>query len=335
MGWAVGDVDGDELEDLFVCQPGGLPNMLFLRSSDRSTREAAQAWGVDGLDAARAALLIDLDAEGDRDLALTIASDLVVHENTGARFVERWSEDVGVSTSLAAADVDADGDLDIFVCGYVDPYADETAPRPYQDARNGAPNRLFQNATSQDGESAEPRWRFVDATAALGLDANNDRFSFAASFEDYDDDGDPDLYVANDFGRNNLYRNDGGHFADVAAELGVEDQAAGMGVSWGDANGDGRLDLYVSNMDSSAGRRLVFQRTFRERQGDVDPFVRHARGNTLFLRTDDGFRDASLEFGVERGRWAWGGLFCELNNDGRPDLVVPNGFVTGDRSDDL
>lgn len=73
---------------------------------------------------------------------------------------------------------------------------------------------------------------------------NNRRFSFASSWEDYDNDGDPDLYVANDYGRNNLYRNDrdedGNHrFVDVAKEAGVEDISAGMSVSWGDYNLDG------------------------------------------------------------------------------------------------
>jgi len=335
QGFALGDVDGDRIDDLFVCQPGGLPNLLFVRRPDGTTDEVGRAWGVDGLDASRAALLVDLDGDGDRDLALTLGSDLVCCENVGGRFEERWSETVGVSTSLAAGDVDQDGALDVYVCGYVNPYADETSPRPYHDARNGAPNRLFRNRIAAvDGE----RWHFIDATAALGLDAGNDRFSFAATFEDVDEDGDLDLYVANDFGRNNLYRNDGGTFRDVAGALGVEDQAAGMGVSFGDANADGRLDLYVSNMESSAGRRVVYQRRFRERQEEVGVFARHARGNTLFLADageDLGFRDAGPALGARRARWAWGGLFCELDNDGRPDLVVPNGFVTGSRRDDL
>ena len=65
--------------------------------------------------------------------------------------------------------------------------------------------------------------KFGDATEQVGLNQNNKRFSFAASWEDYDNDGDTDLYVANDYGRNNLYRNDGGKFVDVAPTLGVED----------------------------------------------------------------------------------------------------------------
>jgi hypothetical protein len=147
--------------------------------------------------------------------------------------------------------------------------------------------------------------------------------------------------VANDFGRNNLFRNDtpaGGApaFVDVAAELGVEDMAAGMGVTWADVDHDARPDLYVGNMFSSAGGRITYQRRFREGAGEDTPsFRRHARGNTLFLNGADGFEDVSEQAGVTMGRWSWGALFTDFENDGWPDLVVPNGFVTGPDTLDL
>ena len=152
-----------------------------------------------------------------------------------------------------------------------------------------------------------------------------------------DRDGDPDLYVANDFGRNNLYRNDGGRFRDVAAEMGVEDMSAGMGVTWGDFNNDGAADLYVSNMFSSAGNRIAYQRQFRNGPVEANaPFQRHARGNTLFENTGDGtFKDVSIEAGVTMGRWAWGSHFADLNNDGWEDLYVANGFFTTEDTGDL
>ncbi|MFP6883435.1 MAG: VCBS repeat-containing protein, partial [Roseibacillus sp.] len=158
----------------------------------------------------------------------------------------------------------------------------------------------------------------------------------AASWDDYDDDGDPDLYVANDYGRNNLYRNDRDEngdlkFVDVAKKAGVEDISAGMSVTWGDADGDGDRDLYVSNMWSSAGNRVAYQRNFQTEAGETarEEFQRHARGNSLFLNKGDGtFADASLTAGVAMARWAWGSLFADLNNDGRNDLLVANGFIT-------
>jgi len=171
---------------------------------------------------------------------------------------------------------------------------------------------------------------------ALGLDVNNRRFSFAASWEDYDNDGDPDLYVANDYGRNNLYRNDRGEegrhqFVDVAAEAGVEDISAGMAVSWGDYDADGWMDLYVSNMWSSAGNRVAYQRQFQSgaEAETLAAMQRHARGNSLFRNLGNGtFEDVSVSQGVTLGRWAWGSRFVDLNSDGWEDLVVANGFIT-------
>lgn len=332
-GIAVGDVDGDGLDDLYVCQSGGLPNRMFRHLPDGTVEDVSAAWGVDFLDQTRSALILDLDNDGDEDLVLAIDPWIVLLENLGPRAVPRFAvvgrlPGEGV-TSLAAADIDNDGDLDIYACGYTLPDRSETTPVPYHDANNGRPNIMYRN----DGKFA-----FTDVTKEVGLDENNRRFSFAASFEDFDNDGDQDLYVANDFGRNNLYRNDGGKFHDVAAEAGVEDIAAGMGVSWADFDGDGLMDLYVSNMFSSAGERVTYQRNFR---ADLDEttrslFQRHARGNSLFKNLGDGtFRDVSLESGTTMGRWAWGSKFVDFDNDGRPDIFVPNGFVTGEDPADL
>lgn len=330
QGLALGDVDGDGLEDLYLCQPGGLPDRLLRHRADGSFEDVSSAAGVDVLDMTTSALLIDLEGDGDLDLALATALEVLLLENDGnGVFALRAGHPVSTPMSMAAADVDLDGDLDIYVCGYYSPYEDRNAPIPYHDARNGAPNTLLRN----DGAFA-----FVAATEEFGLDHNNDRFSFAAAFEDYDRDGDPDLYVANDFGRNNLYRNDDGRFVDVAAQAGVEDISAGMGVSWGDFDGDGWFDLYVSNMDSKAGRRIAYQRRFRPDSDEesLNAYRRHARGNSLFRNQGDGtFVDVTDERGVARGLWAWGSIFVDLDLDGRLDLCVPNGFATNERYDDL
>ncbi len=335
-GIALGDVDGDGFDDLYVCQSGGLPNRLFRHLPDGTLEDVSAAYGLDFLDHSRSALILDLDNDGDQDLVVAIDPWIVVLENRGAsteakqpRFEIAAKMPGPSTTSLASADVDRDGDLDLYACGYMLPDRLETTPIPYHDANNGRPNILYRN----DG-----KFVFADVTREIGLDQNNRRFSFAASFEDYDDDGDQDLCVANDFGRKNLYRNDAGKFHDAAAEAGVEDIGAGMGVSWGDFDGDGRMDLYLSNMFSSAGERVTSQRNFRPELDDATraSFQRHARGNSLFKNLGDGtFRDVSLESGTTMGRWAWGAKFVDFDNDGRPDIMVPNGFVTGEDPADL
>jgi hypothetical protein len=339
-GLALGDFDGDGLDDLYVCQSGGLPNRLLRHLPDGTLVDVSARTGVDFLDTTRSALFLDLDNDGDQDLVLAMDPWIVVLANSGPipsgslpAFAIAAKLPGPSVTSLASADVDRDGDLDLYACGYMLPDRHETTPVPYHDANNGKPSLFYRNETREPG-----KFEFVDATVESGLDQNNRRFSFAASFEDYDDDGDQDLYVANDFGRNNLYRNDGGKFTDVAGTAGVEDIAAGMGVTWADYDGDGRMDLYVSNMFSSAGERITYQRNFRP-EFDASTralFQRHARGNSLFRNLGDGtFEDVSMESGTTMGRWAWGAKFVDFDNDGRPDLFVPNGFVTGEDPADL
>ena len=240
----------------------GLPNRLFLQRADGTVEDVSKSAGVDWNAETHSGLFLDLDNDGDQDLVVATVLGVVFAENDGsAKFAARTVKLIPKAPpmSLAASDFDADGDLDVFACCYSNRISTQIMgrPIPYHDANNGGRNVLFRN--DQD-------WRFQDVTRAVGLDQNNRRFSFAAAWEDYDNDGDLDLYVANDYGRNNLFRNDQAHFVDVAAQLGVEDMSAGMSVSWGDFNLDGWMDLYVSNMWSSAGNRIAYQRSSSRRQ---------------------------------------------------------------------
>ncbi|MFN0130471.1 MAG: FG-GAP-like repeat-containing protein [Verrucomicrobiales bacterium] len=337
-GIAVGDANGDGLDDIYLCQPGGLPNRLYLRREDGTAAEASAAFGVDWLDNTSSALFADVDNDGDQDLALTVKSRVRVLENLDNRsFLPRAALPLidSDSLSLSSVDFDGDGDLDFYVCvGFADKNAHaetgENLPGfVFHDSRDGGRNALFRN----DGN-----WQFADATAESGLDADNRRHSLAAAWEDYDNDGDPDLYVANDYGPNCLYRNSGGKFEEVAEASGVRDFGAGMSVTWGDYDRDGWMDLYVSNMFSYAGNRISSQPEFlgREEPGVRAVNRRFAKGNSLFRNSGQGrFTETGSGAGVERGRWAWGSLFADIDNDGWEDLFVANGYITTPDKGDL
>ncbi len=342
-GVSIGDVNQDGLDDIYVCQETGLPNRLFLQRPDGTVEEVSRQWNVDWLQTSRSALLVDLDNDGDQDLVVAIMGGAVLAENTGSSYqIKTVLSTTDDTTSMAVADYDNDGRLDLYVCANFsntslgNELPSDSADFVIHDANDGGRNSLFHNEI-QDGQ-----WRFSEVTQEIGLDVNNQKYSWAATWEDYDNDGDADLYVANDFGRDNLYRNDfvDGkiHFTDVAEAANVENAASGMSTSFGDFNRDGLMDIFVSNMYSSAGNRIAFQEQFKPTaSADVrSRMARFARGNTLLKNCGDGtFEDVSEAAGVEMGRWAWGSLFFDLNNDGWEDLMVANGFVTTDDTGDL
>lgn len=327
-GLAVGDVDGDGLEDLYVCDGGSLPNQLYLQQPDGTAKEVALDWGVAWLEDSRSALFVDLDNDGDQDLVIATIAMIAFAENLNNQAFKLRGGFPGAPYpfSLSAADFDLDGDLDIYTCIYGagnQPKKrgfEASSPTPFNEAENGGRNILLSNLGG---------FQFGDVTREVGLDQNNTRWSFSASWEDYDRDGDPDLYVANDFGRNCLYQNNNGQFSNIARRAGVEDMAAGMSVSWGDSNRDGAPDLLIGNMFSSAGQRVSYQRNYEAGK------KRMARGNTLFIASKDGFQDASIASGITNGGWAWSSGFADLNNDGWQDLVITNGYLSNSRDDDL
>lgn len=342
-GVTIGDVNNDGLDDMYVCQETGLPNRLFLQQEDGTLKDVSEAWEVNWLQTSRSSLFVDLDNDGDQDLVVAIMGGVVLAENDGSKYhIKKVLPSSDDTTSISAADYDNDGWLDLYVCANFsntslgNELPSDSADFVIHDANDGGSNSLFHN------EIKDGKWNFQDVTHDVGLDANNQKYSWAATWEDYDNDGDPDLYVANDFGRDNLYRNDvvdgKVHFTDVAEEANVENAASGMSTSFGDFNRDGLMDIFVSNMYSSAGNRIAFQEQFKpDASSEVrNRMARLARGNTLLKNQGDGsFEDVSGASGVEMGRWAWGSLFFDLNNDGWEDLMVANGFVTTDDTGDL
>ncbi|HEY6388071.1 MAG TPA: FG-GAP-like repeat-containing protein, partial [Candidatus Acidoferrum sp.] len=338
-GMAVGDFDNDGLDDLYVCQPPGLPNRLYHNRGDGTFEDVTEKAGVGVLDGTASALFVDFENKGFQDLLVVCGSGplLFINQGTGKYLLKRDAFQFarppqGTFTHAAVADYDRDGLLDIYFCLYsyylgLDQYH---YPAPYFDARNGPPNFLLHN---------EGNATFRDRTEVAGLNVDNDRYSFACAWGDYNSDGAPDLYVANDFGRNNLYRNDGdGKFTVVSSEAGVEDVGAGMSASWFDFDNDGNQDVYVSNMWSSAGMRVSGQESFHEKDSETIRalYRQHARGNSLYRNLGNGkFQNISQAAGVEVGRWAWSSDAWDFDHDGYPDLYIANGYISGPLAPEL
>ncbi|HEY7514225.1 MAG TPA: FG-GAP-like repeat-containing protein, partial [Vicinamibacteria bacterium] len=337
-GVSAGDANGDGRDDLYVAQPAGLPNRLYLSRGDGTFEDATERAGLGVLDDTTQSLFADVDNDGDQDLVLALSSGPALFVSDGkGRFTRAPGaflfQDAlrGSPMSMAMADYDRDGFLDLYLCVYSFYYGagegKAGTPMPYHDAQNGPPSLLFRN----DG-----RGRFLDVTRDVGLESGNDRYHFAAAWGDYDGDGWPDLVVANDFGTKNLYRNRGRvdgrvTFEDATARAGMEDHGAGMSAAFLDYDNDGRLDVYFGNMWSDAGQRVTAQAAFMpDAPGGVRAlYRRHVRGNSLFRNLGDGrFEDVTLAARAERGGWAWSSDALDFDGDGWEDLYVANGMLT-------
>lgn len=219
--------------------------------------------------------------------------------------------------TVAPLDVEGDGDLDLFFAVYG---SSESRGPDYNtvEAHDGADNHLLIN---QGG------LRFTEESEARGIVGTG--YTYVALAFDADHDGDTDLFEGNDFGPNVLWRNEGGRFvADDAMGLGGV-SAYTMGAALADLECDGRWDLYVSNMSSEEGMRMVpvaegLSETMR---GRVDTI---ARGNALYSEPAEPgpWPDRARGLGVNEAEWAWGCQFVDVNGDGAQELVVTNGFAS-------
>jgi hypothetical protein len=221
-----------------------------------------------------------------------------------------------IGSGVALLDYDNDGWLDIYLVN--------GSTREAMNGKAAPPHAaLFHN--NHDGT-------FTDVTAKAGV--GNDRWGFGVAVGDYDNDGWPDLYVTN-CGKNRLYHNNhDGTFTDVAEKAGVALGNWSTGPTWGDYDGDGRLDLFVpgyvhydfAHETSGEGIPLTFCQ-YRGVKTMCGPRGLPGEGDHLFHNNGDGtFTDVSADAGVsdKPGYYGLASVFVDVNNDGRPDLLVAN-----------
>lgn len=338
-GVAAGDFDNDGFDDIYICQPAGLPNRLYRNRGDGTFEDVTDTAGVGVLDNSACALFADFRNLGLQDLLVVCGSGPLLFLNRGDGTFQLKADAFrftglarGTFTHAALADYDGDGRLDIYFCTYqyylgLDQYH---YPVPYFDARNGPPNCLLHN----EGDG-----RFEERTEISGLNADNDRYSFACAWGDSNSNGLPDLCVANDFGSTQLYRNNGdGTFKVVSDEAHVGDVGAGMGAAWADVNNDGHQDIYITSMWEAAGQRVAEQAQFHSAASEKirGLYRRHARGNALYRNRGDGtFENVGQQAGADMGRWSWSADFWDFDHDGFADLYVTNGYITSEDRNDL
>jgi len=320
-GCAFADYDNDGDLDLYLVntaqphansdQPSGTIgsrpiNSLYQNNGKDGFTEVTEKAGLDHDGWGMGCAFADYNNDGDMDLYLTNYLTNVLFENRGDGTFNLASSSAGgigdnrFGSSVAWADYDNDGLLDLYVGNYLNYDHVPSGPEiffPYDFL--GQDNILYFNRG--DG-------RFMDVTASAGVSGGN-HLTLGVAWADYDDDGDVDLYLANDTDQNILYRNDGQstftntNLIDHRTHTG--DIRGGMGITWGDYDNDGDLDLFVTNwLDEN---------------------------NVLYQNNSDGtFTDVSASSGIFNsgiGKTCWGTEFFDYDNDGDLDLYIVCGHI--------
>jgi hypothetical protein len=319
---SVADVDNDGWPDLyFTTSQFGADNALYLNQHDGTFRDVAAAAGVGSLNRAgegvsMGAVWGDYDNDGFEDLLVyKWGYPQLLHNLGNGRFedvtaqagLRRWMN----SNGAVWLDFDRDGLLDLYITGYFRSDIDfwhlrstRIMQHSWEFASNGGKNLLFRNLGNG---------HFEDVTDAMGVGST--RWTLAAAAADFNDDGWPDLYLANDYGPEELFLNRAGKRFELARAGLEDDSKSGMAVAVGDVYNRARLDVFVTNISE---RGFLFQ------------------GNNLrinFLKELGRFNEIATGAVADAG-WAWGAQFGDLNNDGWLDLVVVNGFISADSGRD-
>ncbi|MDJ0842441.1 MAG: VCBS repeat-containing protein [Acidobacteriota bacterium] len=346
------DYDNDGWYDIFFANGGSAA--LYRNNGDGTFEDVTTQAGLPGdMIAGNVALFVDLDNDGFKDLFYgRFTHDNLLFRNNGDGSFTDVTRDAGLGRPIvavaSASDYDNDGDLDLYLGRYLDPR--KNIPTTIFYTRNSEGNSLLRN----DGN-----FRFTDVTEEAGVREGG--LTLGTAWSDYDRDGDQDLYVANDFGRNALLRNNGdGTFKDISHDSDAMDLGYGMSATFADANNDGLLDIYVANVHSSnrwfgqapilynyvmtsikqgtiyedfPAYRDIFKILGMEWSSAGDYLI---KGNSLLLNDGKGgFDDVAELAGANPFGWYWSSTLFDYDNDGRQDIYTVNGFVSGKVTDDL
>lgn len=330
MGAAVSlvDFDNDGWTDLYATSSRfGAPNALY-RNERGSFRDIAAEVGLanvnrEGEGVSMGSIWADYDGDGFEDMFLYKWGRQQLFRNRGDGTFEDASARAGVSrwmnsNSACWLDYDRDGFVDLYVAGYFRDDIDmwhlsstRIMQESFEFAQNGGHNVLWRNRG--DGT-------FEDVTARTGCDST--RWTLAVASADMDADGFADLYLANDYGPEELFRNLGGERFERVTGAGLEESSkSGMSVTLGDFENDGTFGVYVTNI-SNPGH--LFQGNNLRRN-------RLARNGKLYNIAD---ASSSSSRAIVDCGWAWGAQFGDLDNDGRLDLFVTNGFLSASKERD-
>lgn len=345
------DYDNNGLYDLFI--PDGVESKLFRNRGDGTFEDVTEEAGLAGLDGVSAAVFADYDNDGYKDLFVsrTFRPNQLFHNNGDGTFTDVTREsgigEDSCTTVAAWADYDNDGFLDLYVGRYMDPRKD--IPTTFY-ARNGEPNQLYHN--NGDGT-------FTNVTERAGV--GDKGLCLGVVWGDFNDDGYPDLYVVNDFGRKTLYRNNGnGTFKDITVKSNTLAYGAGMSASYVDYDNDGKFDFYVTHIRSEhawyaeaptvkrymlrsltegtwkTDMPLYFEIMRQSGLGFVSVFQQMASGNTLLRNKGDGtFEDVTQKANANPPGWFWGACFADFDNDGWQDVYAANGWVYNGKDSEI
>ena len=318
-GVAIGDYDGDGRPDIFVVsKTQGC--RLFRNLGGYRFEDVTEKAGVGATPGVwnEGATFVDVNNDGLLDIYVcrfNAPNLLYMNQGDGTfrEMAHAYGLDVKDSSVMAAfCDYDRDGWLDVYITtNMLDSAAHPNGQRGYvfHNNRNGT----FTNATDSAGITGETQ-------------------SHSATWWDYDNDGWPDLYVTNDYGYpDRLYHNNrDGTFTDTLDQVLPHTSFYSMGSDQGDINNDGFIDLFVADMATTThvkDQNSIAESRERDVESDNSPGAQKLHRSALLLNTGTGhFREAAFLAGVAKTNWTWSPRLEDLDNDGRLDLFVTNGF---------